>query len=80
MLLNKNYWCTLNRSKNKLDGYREHIEMESCKPVLFHTKKEALKHIKENYQEYKRNDLRAEPHGWLMPIPIKIKLTIERAK
>ncbi len=70
-------WGLLRRYENRLDGYREHIMFENCLPLLFLTRDAARKYASENYYYYKCPDLRREPHGWKMPIPVRVK--IERA-
>ena len=43
--------------------------------LLFNTRKEARKFIKENYSFIRtRKDLRKEPHGWRMPKPVKVNV------
>ena len=67
-------WAVLIRRKNRLDGKHEHIENDqNCVPRLFRTKREAAQWI-EIKHGYLRNrlDLRREPHGWKMPIPISV--------
>ena len=74
-----NLWGVLWRSENKLDGKREYImNGDRCVPVLFRTKKEANKLIQKRYGHIKdRPDLRKEPHGWKMPIPVKVKVEVD---
>jgi hypothetical protein len=67
-------WAILKRSNSRLDGFREGIDHHNGIPHLFRTKKEAVAFIKGNYAYFKRADLRSEPHGWLMPIPVKIAI------
>lgn len=69
-------------SKNRLDGVREYpMFNDSCMPLLFLTKREAMNFIKEKYSYVaKRKDLRQEPHGWRMPKPIRLKVTLEEMK
>lgn len=69
-------WGAMWRSKNKLDGVTEHLIFENYSPALFFTKKEAAEFIKEKFGYIAtRKDLRAQPHGWRMPIPVKLKIT-----
>lgn len=50
------------------------------KTRLFKTKKEAQENIKANFGYIaKRKDLRQRPHGWRMPVPIKVAVAIEPA-
>ena len=48
--------------------------------LSFKTRKDAEGFIKDRFGYIKtRPDLRAEPHGWKMPKPVKIKICVERA-
>lgn len=70
-------WGALWHSKNKVDGVTEHILRENCVPVLFRTRQEARDWIEEKYGYLKhRKDLRSEPHGWKLPKPVKVKITV----
>lgn len=67
-------WGLLWASKTKLDGLQQHLIYEECYPKFFHTRKESRKYSQEKFGYIKtRKDLREEPHGWKMPIPVKIK-------
>lgn len=67
------YWGGLWRSENKMDGEKTHLLLHDCLPVLFRTRREARAFIKERYGYIrKRPDLRAEPFGWKMPIPVRV--------
>lgn len=70
-------WAILQRSNNNLDGRRGWIDYHNGIPILFKTKREAAAYIKENYAYFKRADLRLEPHGWLMPIPVRVTIAQE---
>ena len=74
-------WGVLWISENKLDGVTRHLVLSCCKPVLFTTRApvlfttraQARRYIEENYGYIrKRPDLRREPHGWKMPVPVKV--------
>jgi len=68
-------WAAQWRSKNNLDGDTTHIIRVNLIPALFKTKRECLAFIKDEYGYIvKRKDLRAEPHCWAIPIPIKVKI------
>ena len=69
-------WGVLWISKGGLDGDDQHLVRNSdCLPVLFKTRREAKAWIDENYGYIKtRKDLRAYPHGWRLPIPVKVHL------
>jgi hypothetical protein len=72
-------WAILMRSENKLDGYRQHFDGTTnhpCRRRLFETRKEAREFIKQHYAYFKRPDLRAEPHGWKMPLPVRVKVEV----
>lgn len=74
-------WAALWHSKNKLEGVCEHIIFEECMPKLFIRKKDAMEFIKVRFGYIaKRKDLRAEPHGWRMPKPVKVKVKISQMK
>ena len=66
------------RSENKLDGKREYIIREKAYPKLFRTRAECREWIKQGYGYIAdRPDLQAEPHGWKMPIPVKVEIIIK---
>ena len=66
-------WGVLWISENKLDGVTRHLVRSCCKPVLFTTRAQARRYIEENYGYIRtRKDLRDPPHGWLMPVPVKV--------
>lgn len=65
------------RSKNKRDGESRHLIMVDCLPVLFTTRRAAAQWIKKNYGYIAtRRDLRAEPHGWRVPIAVKVQVEV----
>jgi len=73
-------WAVKFRSKNKLDGYREYFVFKNGYPVLFFSRKEAIKFIKEEYGYLKtRKDLRKEPFGWRIPKAIRITVTLKES-
>ena len=46
-------------------------------PVLFFTRAEARIYIREHFGWFKtRKDLKAPPHNWRMPKPVKVSITI----
>jgi len=70
-------WGALWRSKCSLDGERKHVMFHKGLPALFDTRKEAAAWIKETHGYIaKRQDLRTEPHGWRMPLPVRVKITM----
>lgn len=69
-------WGALWRSDNKMDGYREWLlNGPNCLPVMFRTRREARAYIDETLGYIReRPDLRAQPHGWKIPIPVRVKV------
>jgi hypothetical protein len=76
-------WAIRHRTVNRLDGKRVWLEGTTehpCRTVLFETRDEARAHIRENWGYIAtRPDLRAEPHGWRMPTPVKVWVKFEEA-
>lgn len=71
-------WGILWRSKNKLDGRIERLVCFNCLPELFLTRKDARKRIGERFGYIRgRADLKAEPHGWKIPIPVRVSIRRE---
>lgn len=72
----KNYlWAAQWRSKNQIDGEHYHIIRDNLVPILFTTKNQCAEFIKGKYGYIStRKDLRGEPHGWKIPIPVKVKV------
>jgi hypothetical protein len=72
-------WAILWQSSTNLMG----IDAISCGTsqtniMIFHTRHEARKEIWIRFGYIKdRPDLKSEPHGWKMPKPVRIKLTVE---
>lgn len=49
--------------------------------LTFRTKREAAAFIKQQFGYIaKRPDLRTEPHGWKMPRPVRVRITVEQIK
>lgn len=47
--------------------------------LTFKTKREAQAFIRVRYGYIgQRPDLRAEPYGWKMPIPVRVRISVER--
>lgn len=68
-------WAALWRSKNQLNSLAEHVIYDDCLPKLFRTKREATAWIREGYGYIRhRSDLRAEPHGWRIPKPVRVTI------
>lgn len=76
-------WGILWRSENRLDGVDRRLVGVSHHPsrtLLFETRKAARAFIRSRYGYIaKRRDLRAEPHGWRMPIPVRVTISVEVA-
>lgn len=72
-------WGLLWRSHNRLNGRTEHLIFQHGLPLLFLTRRQARQHAVEFYSYVKRPDLRAEPHGWRMPVPVRVKISVVRA-
>ena len=72
------FWGVEWRSKNRLDG--EQKRMQWCTEIrLFRTRLEARAFIDEAYGYIRhRPDLRAEPHGWRMPVAVRV--VVERLR
>jgi hypothetical protein len=74
-------WAGLWRSHNQVDGYREHVLYEDCLPKLFRTRADCRAFIQERYGYIaERPDLRREPHGWRMPIPVRVSLSVSTCR
>lgn len=81
-------WAVLIRSNNRLDGKREFLagngffdrtNTHPCPTALFKTRGEARAAIREHLTDLRqRPDLRAEPFGWLAPIPVPVEVEVRR--
>ena len=71
-------WGIKWRSASKLNGVTEHIVSLNLLPVLFKTRKQARRHIEDRFG-YMRNrpDLRCEPHGWKIPVAIRVTTAVD---
>lgn len=69
-------WCAEWRSKNKLDGVNQHLMTHRYGKVnLFKTRTDCRKWINKEYGYIKtRKDLRCEPHGWRLPVAVKVEI------
>lgn len=76
-------WAILWRSENRLDGLSEHLVLDprGRLPLLFKTRAEARQHIAGHWGYIRhRPDLRAEPHGWRMPLAVRVTASVEMAR
>ena len=70
-------WAAEWYSKSKLDGEKQHLIYNDGVVLLFKSKKKCSEYIKDRYGYIsKRKDLRAEPHGWRMPQPVKVTVQV----
>lgn len=69
-----NLWGLQWYSRNQLDGERRYLLWDGpAKPLLYRTRREARADALKRYGYIKsREDLRAEPHGWRLPIPVRV--------
>ena len=78
----KDWWAVEHRKSSKcLDGAGKFFEggIIVDQPYrLFRTRQEAIAYIRKHYG-YIRKDLRAYPHGNLMPVPVKVHVQLVRA-
>ena len=66
-------WAPEWRQKNKLDGVKTHLVLGYDMQHLFRTGRLCRAFINERYGYIKiRKDLRAEPHGWRMPVAVRV--------
>lgn len=71
-------WAVKWRSQNTLDGSIEYFIYRSLVPVVFPTRKLAREFINREFGYIRgRPDLRGEPYGWKMPIPVKVTIRTE---
>ncbi len=73
----KTLWAAQWHSHNKLDGDHKHIIYENCVPQLFRTRREAREYINTKFGYIRtRPDLKTEPHGWRIPVAVKVTLDV----
>ena len=64
-------WGCLWRSKNRLDGRTEYLMWTP----LFRTRRDCRRFIAEEFGYIRqRPDLRAEPHGWMVPRAVRVTI------
>lgn len=84
-------WGLLWRQENKADGVKEHLlgtwpaivtapnPFQGCGIALFKTRSAAREWANAHYGYIRtREDLRREPHGWKVPIPVKVEIQVRR--
>ena len=80
-------WAVKWRTETALDGKREHLvgcfglhaptHLAGHTITVFRTRDAARQWINRHYGYIRqRPGLRAEPHGWRMPIPVKVEVEI----
>lgn len=69
-------WGLLWRSRNRLDGLKEYLMYDGrALPVLFVTRSDARAWAERQYGYIRhRADLRREPHGWMLPRPVRVSI------
>jgi hypothetical protein len=66
------HWALAWRSQREEYMLYDHM---TCLPALFPTREAARRFRDEQYGYIKhRADLRREPHGWRLPIPIRVQV------
>jgi hypothetical protein len=72
-------WAVKWRQKGGIDGDRSYLMGSfNIGAMLFQTRSEARQYIKENWSYIRdRKDLRTYPHGWRMPVPVKVSIDIQ---
>lgn len=66
-------WAAKWRSQNRQDGRTEHLINVDTIPALFRTRRACREFIDRGYGYIReRPDLRAEPHGWRLPTPVRV--------
>lgn len=71
-------WAVKWRQDNELDGNREYYLCNENGYILFKTRFLARQYIADNYGFIRRRqDLQEEPHGWKMPIPVRVLVHLE---
>ena len=84
-------WAVKWRSKNRLDGKREHFsgdwkldkptQFSAYHPCFFKTREAARAWVRERYGYIaKRRDLWREPHGWKMPLIVRAKVEMKELR
>jgi len=72
-------WGVLWRLRTTREGYQQHFMWsdDSASPKLFCTRSQARAWIKDRFGYLAdREDLKAEPHGWMMPKAVRVRVSI----
>lgn len=82
--ISRTSWAILCRSRNKLDGERTWFEGDASSPAgirLFPSRELAREHVIVAWGYLDgRPDLKAEPHGWKMPRPVKVEISVKETR
>ena len=71
-------WGVVWRSANRADGQRCHLLGDGLGVRTFATKRDAAAYISQQYGYIaKRADLRREPHGWFLPVAVRVRVRVE---
>jgi hypothetical protein len=74
-------WGLLWRHRNRIEGEVRHLISRDGMPALFRTRREACEHARKHFGYIAtRKDLRCEPFGWRMPVPVRVTVQIESTK
>ena len=70
-------WAVMWRSDNRTDGIQYRLQGEGGDLPLFRTRDECRAFIEERYGYIRqRPDLQAEPHGWKMPVAVRVQIAV----
>lgn len=63
-------------SRNRIDGVTRHLLWDGpAQPLLYSTRREARADALKRWGFIRgRSDLRAEPHGWRLPRPVRVEV------
>ena len=80
--MTKTAWAAMWRAKNKIDGKQRMLLLQHGVVKLFATRGFCLNWIEENYSYIRhRPELRREPYGWMMPVPVSVAIVpLRKAK
>ena len=68
-------WAIEWRSENRLDGRQRGLTWPQGRGILYDTRRDCREAIKKHYGYIRqRPDLRAEPHGWRMPVAVRVEV------